>query len=154
MFEAQFQYPAQPISIMYYVKEIELAGEVMAILGPKHIQSTIEINWRTPPRGWIKININGASKGNPGLAGCGGIIHDEEARWIGGFTCNLGICGPFMAKMWGSFYGLKLAWELGFRSILLESDSKLLVDMLWTGHSDSMETQVFLAKCKYYVELD
>lgn len=36
-----------------------------------------EVRWECPPRGWMKINFDGASKGNPGTAGCGVVLRDE-----------------------------------------------------------------------------
>jgi len=33
--------------------------------------------WQSPPHGFLKINIDGASKGNPGMVGFGGVIRDE-----------------------------------------------------------------------------
>ena len=30
--------------------------------------------WYPPPQGLLKYNINGASKGNPGIAGFGGVL--------------------------------------------------------------------------------
>jgi len=32
--------------------------------------------WKPPPYGFFKVNIDGASKGNPGLASFGGAIRD------------------------------------------------------------------------------
>lgn len=32
------------------------------------------VGWKLPPQGSIKINIDGSSKGNPGLAGFGGLL--------------------------------------------------------------------------------
>jgi len=41
-------------------------------------QTNVDINiWKPPPHGFLKVNIDGASKGNPGLAGFGGVIRDE-----------------------------------------------------------------------------
>jgi len=33
--------------------------------------------WQPPPHGFLKVNINGASKGNPGMASFGGVTRDE-----------------------------------------------------------------------------
>jgi len=32
------------------------------------------IQWVAPPKQWIKLNVDGTSKGNPGVAGAGGIL--------------------------------------------------------------------------------
>ena len=32
------------------------------------------------PHGFLKVNIDGAFKGNPGLAGFGGVIRDEQGQ--------------------------------------------------------------------------
>ncbi|KAI9124240.1 hypothetical protein K1719_005540 [Acacia pycnantha] len=34
--------------------------------------SQLNIAWQFPDEGWIKINTDGAARGNPGLAACGG----------------------------------------------------------------------------------
>ncbi|PKI69991.1 hypothetical protein CRG98_009594 [Punica granatum] len=36
------------------------------------------VRWHKPPEGYFKLNSDGASRGNPGLAGLGGIIRDEK----------------------------------------------------------------------------
>ena len=52
----------------------------------------MQISWRRPAHGWIKLNTDGASKGNPGLATAGGVMRDEYGVWQGGFAFNIGIC--------------------------------------------------------------
>ena len=42
--------------------------------------------WSPPPSGCFKFNVDGASKGNPGLSGVGGILRDH----------NKDIRGPFL----------------------------------------------------------
>lgn len=37
----------------------------------------IQVKWTTPPLHWFKLNSDGFSLGNPGLAGGGGIIRDN-----------------------------------------------------------------------------
>jgi ribonuclease HI len=88
------------------------------------------IGWRYPPIDWVKINVDGCSKGNPGLVGAGGVIRDAMGRWIVGFALNIGICTSVGAELWAITNGLKLAWSKGFRKIILESDSSLAVDLI------------------------
>ncbi|CAA7025736.1 unnamed protein product [Microthlaspi erraticum] len=39
------------------------------------------IAWKPPMQGWWKINTDGASRGNPGLATAGGVLRDENGSW-------------------------------------------------------------------------
>jgi hypothetical protein len=41
-----------------------------------------ERNWKLPPEGSLKINFDGALKGNPGQTGMGGVIRDNQGRII------------------------------------------------------------------------
>ncbi|MCI01156.1 putative ribonuclease H protein, partial [Trifolium medium] len=45
----------------------------------------------------------GASKGIDGLSGCGGLVRDENGRWVAGFTRNLGTTSAYMAELWGGY---------------------------------------------------
>ena len=49
---------------------------------------------------WVKLNTDGSSLGNPGLAGGGGVIHDIEGAWIMGFVRNIGITSRYIAELW------------------------------------------------------
>ncbi|XP_019087314.1 PREDICTED: uncharacterized protein LOC109127232 [Camelina sativa] len=69
------------------------------------------IKWLRPSAGWIKLNTDGASRGNPGLATAGGLLRDEDGQWCGGFVLNIGICSAPLAGLWGVYYGLYIAWE-------------------------------------------
>jgi hypothetical protein len=45
---------------------------------PEH---TIEEHWSPPQPGFIKLNYDGASKGNPGQAGAGGIFPTPKEQF-------------------------------------------------------------------------
>ncbi|WCJ36333.1 Polynucleotidyl transferase ribonuclease H-like superfamily protein [Euphorbia peplus] len=91
------------------------------------------VKWIPPDDGWIKINTDGASKGNPGLASAGGVLRGASGAWFGGFAVNLGICTAFLAELWGLFFGLKLAWSKGYVKVIVEMDSKAVISLV-QGH--------------------
>lgn len=79
--------------------------------GAESSQEERQIGWIPPTGGWLKLNTDGASRGNPGLATSGGVLRDEDGRWCGGFAVNIGRCSAPLAELWGVYYGLYVAWE-------------------------------------------
>jgi hypothetical protein len=48
-------------------------------LGPTNKQYVIhQIRWHPPPEGYIKVNVDGSSFGNPGNAGFGGLLRNDR----------------------------------------------------------------------------
>ncbi|KAG7579838.1 Ribonuclease H domain [Arabidopsis thaliana x Arabidopsis arenosa] len=113
-----------------------------------------EIAWRKPEEGWVKVNTDGASHGNPGLATAGGVIRDGEGNWCGGFAVKIGICSAPLAELWGVYYGLYLAWERRATRVELEVDSELVVGFLKTGVSDSHPLSFLVRLCYGFISKD
>lgn len=63
-------------------------------------------------------------------AGCGGVLRDDRGGWIAGYLANLGIGVAEEDEAWGLYYGLKIAWEKGLRKIIIDCDSKIVVDWI------------------------
>jgi len=40
----------------------------------------VHIKWVNPNKGWACLNTDGAVKGNGGIAGCGGLIRDNDSN--------------------------------------------------------------------------
>ncbi|KAK3188216.1 hypothetical protein Dsin_027777 [Dipteronia sinensis] len=80
--------------------------------------------WKVPPLApWIKVNIDGSSKGNLGLGSCFGVYGDSSARLIGVFGAPLGICDFFFTKMKATLLAITFAFRYGWRWLWLETDS-------------------------------
>lgn len=60
---------------------------------------TRSFRWEKPTQGWLKLNTDGSSVGNPGLAGCRGAIRDDAGRWIIGFSRRIGMTSSFAAEL-------------------------------------------------------
>lgn len=79
---------------------------------------------------WLKLNTNGASLGNPGKAGRGGVIRDSAGKWVKGFSRSIRLATSVMAECWALKDGLSLATQLGIQNIIVELNAKTIVDLL------------------------
>ena len=61
----------------------------------------------------LKFNVDGSAYGNPGPAGCGGILHNERGRILALFSSSLGILDPNIAEV----MAIKMALGMFVRSI-------------------------------------
>ncbi len=75
----------------------------------------------------IRINIDGASKGNPGRAGIGAVITGEDGKEIKKFNQYIGITTNNVAEYTALIYALQEALMMGARRVAVFSDSELLV---------------------------
>ncbi|GAU17933.1 hypothetical protein TSUD_330570 [Trifolium subterraneum] len=72
---------------------------------------------------FIKLNVDGCCMDNPRKAGYGGLFRDVEGNWHGGFYGSLGFTTTMKAELYAICQGLVTAWDLGYRNILVETDS-------------------------------
>jgi ribonuclease HI len=78
------------------------------------------------PRHRLVLYIDGASKGNPGRAGAGVWIVDEEGKKISAVSRYLGYKTNNEAEYWALLLGLREVRRLGSRSIQIYTDSELI----------------------------
>ena len=91
------------------------------------------IKWIVSSEPFIKLNTNGSSLGNPGLANAGGILHDYSGNWVSGFSLHLSLAFIIIAALWAIRQGFLLRWDLGFKFIQLEVDSTSVTFWLTTN---------------------
>ena len=60
----------------------------------------------------MKLNTDGSSAGNSGIANYGGVFRDEHGRWVRGFARKIGLTTSFMAELWGLKDGLLMCYNL------------------------------------------
>ena len=82
-----------------------------------------EAKWLLPPDGWHKANFDGASKGNPGSSGSGGVIRNENGDGIVAFSLPLGFQTNHFVEANAVCNVVKLAFEVGVTNLWLEGDS-------------------------------
>ena len=75
----------------------------------------------------ITIYTDGGARGNPGPAGCGVVIKDENKKTIKEFYKYLGLATNNIAEYSALVYGLQEAVMLGAGEVKLNMDSELVV---------------------------
>lgn len=85
--------------------------------------------WKTPPHGFLKLNVDGAFTSQIG-GGCGGILRDEFGHFVTGFQHRLPDGNSLTAEIWAILIGLKTCWNWGVRKLLVESDAAEAIRMV------------------------
>ena len=76
------------------------------------------------------IYIDGAARGNPGVAGIGIIINDGQGQKIRELYKYIGETSNNIAEYTALVYALQEALILGLKDVVIHSDSELLVKQL------------------------
>lgn len=88
---------------------------------------TKQVLWIAPPGNWIKCNTDGAAKGAPDYASCGGIVRDKSGAALGCFGINLGVTFALHAELVGSMTAIEIAYTKGWHNLCLECDSHRVI---------------------------
>jgi ribonuclease HI len=76
------------------------------------------------------LNVDGASRGNPGPAAIGVTLKDENKRLVATISQKIGIMTNNQAEYRALIAGLKKAVSLGAKQVVVNSDSELMVKQL------------------------
>ena len=76
------------------------------------------------------IFFDGASKGNPGVSGVGGLVFSPDRLSSFRFCWGLGIMSDNQAECYSFLMASQLAKEKGFMSVQIYGDSEILINAL------------------------
>lgn len=141
----------KPVSHNTHVEIIQRACEFIYCginVVTDHRRVLKAIRWERPNRGWIKLNTGGSSSGNPGPAGCGGVIRDENGVWVCGFSKKIGTTTSFMAELWAVRDGLSLCLQRNFPAVVLELDAKSICEVLVNPNQANNVVSAILDDCR------
>ncbi|XP_009774155.1 uncharacterized protein LOC107768948 [Nicotiana tabacum] len=88
------------------------------------------VYWQKPHVGWVKLNVDGCSKGNPSPAGGGGLIRDHHGILIEAFAEFYRDCSCNIAEAKAMMRGIKMCISKGFTNVIVESDSLILLNLI------------------------
>ena len=78
----------------------------------------------------VTINVDGASRGNPGPSGIGYCIHDETGKSVEQGGEFIGFATSRLAEYLAMRKGIERAIELGYKSVRFVSDNLMVVNQL------------------------
>ena len=110
--------------------KVALTSGMMGGLSRNNAREEIHIRWCYPCLGWVRLNTDGASKGNPGKDGAGGLIRWHRGELFEVFATNCGVCSSTKAELLGVLRGLCVAWNGGHHQVVVSVDSEIVVNLL------------------------
>ncbi|GAU37815.1 hypothetical protein TSUD_276320 [Trifolium subterraneum] len=130
IFEDDFRRPNNPTHVnLKMAMEIDRCEQTHLNGWPQQ-KDTVFISWKQPREGWIKLNCDGAHKSSINLSGYGGLLRDNNGICISSFARKISSCDALHVEMWGMYNGIDLARRHGITHLQVESDSKVLVEMV------------------------
>ncbi|KAK9000846.1 hypothetical protein V6N11_081330 [Hibiscus sabdariffa] len=92
--------------------------------------------WEIPPRGFLKLNVDGAMVSNGSKGGIGGIVRNNLGVCLVSFSRSIGPGPPVLAELEAILHGLKIVFSTRrfekFR-LVLECDCSVVMD--WISNS-------------------
>lgn len=86
--------------------------------------------WLPPLEIFLKINTNGSSRGNPRHAKIGGVGRDCLGKVVFLFSIYKGQQANNFMEGLALLYALERAYALGWRKVICESDSWIIINFL------------------------
>lgn len=81
-----------------------------------------------PAHGWVKLNIDGYSKGNSGPSSFARVFRDAD-RWLRGFRALAGFITNTIVELFAVREGLCIAAAIGYK-LIVEFDSKVVISLV------------------------
>ncbi|XP_057843164.2 uncharacterized protein LOC131052593 [Cryptomeria japonica] len=99
-----------------------------------------------PKKGWVKLNFDGASRGNPGPVGIGCCLHDEAGRELAKLAKPIGIEFNNKEEILALVEGLLLCQNRGISKLAIKGDSTIIINGLGKGSLPNWKLNVILSR--------
>lgn len=117
------------------------------VLGYEHVRMPTKVKvrlaqeWVPPEAGRVKFNVDGSSLGCPGVSGVGGILRNDKRKVLGCFSKATGNLWAYEAEVQAIYHALLFCQEFRISSVLVESDSSLVVG--WVNRKEHRPWKLF-----------
>eukprot|EP00253_Pinus_taeda_P028466 PITA_28466 len=110
------------------LKTFQLEAFSSCLPGGHNARTSSQIHsWQPPPEACLKLNFDGASRGNPGIAGIGGVIRNHKGDIVHIFCRSLGECTNNEAEFAAMEQGLRILRSRRQGNFIVEGDSSLAI---------------------------
>ena len=120
---------------------------------PKNVKA--QTSWEPPGGNWIKINVDGFLYDQSYEAACAGMARDSPGSWVFEFGRKLSPCSSLHAEMWAILTVMEVAWERGFRRVIVESDCSEAVELIVKETRERCRKPLFFGLlkmgCQYFL---
>ncbi|XP_015384281.2 uncharacterized protein LOC107176378 [Citrus sinensis] len=124
-------------------KAMSIADSVKRIKQPEHncsleLTSMQQNQWSPPSEDWVKVNVDAAIDEQNNLAGLGAVIRNYRGEVVAAAVNTVKSFGDVeMYEAKAALWGIQEAIKAGASSIILESDSKRVVELINSKQSTS-----------------
>ncbi|KAK2663530.1 hypothetical protein Ddye_002104 [Dipteronia dyeriana] len=106
------------------------------------------VRWLEPIEGWVKLNVNGSRNTVSGLIAVGGVLQNHKKNWLKGFVTNKGSGSIMEAELWGLYKGLLMAWNAGYKKVLVKPNSLIVVRLMHIASKQNHPNFSIIQSCK------
>ncbi|XP_057825360.2 uncharacterized protein LOC131037298 [Cryptomeria japonica] len=118
------------------------------------LRSRAECRWQPPGEGWVKLNFDGASRGNLRHAGIRCSVHNWECKEIATLASPVGIKTNNWAELMALVEGLQLCRKIRVKNLDIEGDLTIIVNALRKSSMPNWRLNDLLSKaidlCKVF----
>ncbi|XP_028773622.1 uncharacterized protein LOC114730681 [Neltuma alba] len=111
-------------------------------------RSNGEERWRPPDNNWIKVNVDGAYSPDRNISACGGLLRNMRGEFLRGFIFHIGQGDALTAELQACLHGLKVAWDEGYRNVILESDATSAIELLSEDPNELHDDYVIIREAR------
>ncbi|XP_026383962.1 uncharacterized protein LOC113279483 [Papaver somniferum] len=88
-----------------------------------------ECFWEPPENNELMLYCDGAAQGNPGRAGAGVVVHDDNANVVGAMSVGFGVQTNYLDELFCVIVGLEWATKFEIGNICVRTDSMTAVSI-------------------------
>ncbi|KAE8734141.1 hypothetical protein F3Y22_tig00000778pilonHSYRG00209 [Hibiscus syriacus] len=115
-----------------YLEELSLAS-----VRPDVVPVPIDRLWTIPPVGFIKVNVDGSYDKDLRMGGIGCVLRDSTGQLLAGYSSGIPhAMDAFHVESLACVEGLNLALSLGYRSLVVEGDSRSVISRVASSQVD------------------
>ncbi|WVY92025.1 hypothetical protein V8G54_037539 [Vigna mungo] len=86
--------------------------------------------WIPPPKGFVKINCDGAYTWDGKKAAAGGVIRDSQGEFLFAFSSVLRVDSAAEAELFAIKLGMEIGISMGYKNLIVESDSLTAIQLI------------------------